>query len=183
MMSRGYTGERFLVGFYSDPHDGGYFPCVIVVFLFVVFDGNITSKTQKFLLSWSDSRCYTVFVLICTFYPTTFCLAPLSVFSIHIKFFLLSCSPLFGHCIQKEFKVTLKYHTSCEVDHTCVWSQSLKNIAEVDIPGNHPRSLPFPLHLLLSGLIWWRRSAVSPYGDEGMLIMWHHIWCVWSVCG
>lgn len=103
-MSRGYTGERLLVGFYSDPHDGGYFPCLSVVFRFVVFDGNITSKTQKFLLSWSDSRCYTVFVPICTFYPTTFCLAPLSVFSIYIKFCLLSCSPLFGHCTQKSSK-------------------------------------------------------------------------------
>lgn len=108
-MSRGYTGERFLVGFYSDPHDGGYFPCVIVVFLFVVFDGNITSKTQKFLLSWSDSRCYTVFVLICTFYPTTFCLAPLSVFSIHIKFFssvLLSpIWPLYSERVQSHSQV------------------------------------------------------------------------------
>lgn len=44
-------------------------------------------------------------------------------------------------------------------------------------------SLPFLLHLVLSGLIWRRRSEVRPYGDEAMLIMWHHIWCVWSVCG
>lgn len=123
MQSQGYTGERFLVGFYSDPapHKGGVI--FLGFFLLVVFDGNITSKTLRSLLSLSDSTCYTVFVLISVLFSTTFSPASLSLFSSYIK---ISLSALFGHCIQGEFKVTLKYHTSCEVDHTCVWSQSLK---------------------------------------------------------
>lgn len=75
---------------------------------------------------------------------------------------------------------TLKYHTGCEVDHICVWSQSLKKLRRKILLAS---SLPFLLHLVLSGLIWSRRSEVRPYGDELMLIMWHNIWCVWSVCG
>lgn len=92
----------------------------------MVFDGNITSKTQKFLFSWSDSTCYTVFVLISTS-STTFFLAS-SPASAAILNSALCLSSVFGHCTQKEFKVTLKYHASCEVDHTCVWSQSLKKM-------------------------------------------------------
>ncbi len=60
------TQER---DFCSDPapHKGCLFLSCFFSSLWF-FDGNVTSKTQRFLLSWSDSRCYTVFVKISTFF-------------------------------------------------------------------------------------------------------------------
>lgn len=143
MPSQWYTGERFLVWILFW---GVIFPAVFSPSL-CFFDGNITSK-QKFLLSLSDSTCYTVFVLISVLSAQLSLLLPPSS-SAAILNSALSLSSLSGHCTHGEFKVTLKYHTSCEVDHTCVWSQSLlkKKIVERDIPGLLPPFSVAPLTL------------------------------------
>lgn len=186
MIHRREISSGFLVGFNSHaaPHTR---PVILLVFFFFFFPPcsfwwkhYIKDQTQRFLLSFSDSTCYTVFVLIFVLFPKLSLLLH-SPSTAAILNSALSLTSLFG-CAKGEFKVTLKYQTSCEVDHTCVWCHSLKTLY-VEIV------LPFSLlffcatQLVLSGLIWSQRGEVRPHGDEAMLIMWHRIWCVWSEAG
>lgn len=87
--------------------------------------------------------------------------------------------------ILRESSKSLKHHTSGEVHHIHICSHPLKKkntgmrYYTYRLP---PSTLCCMSHVVLSALIWCLRGEVRPYGDEAMLIMWHHIWSVWSVC-
>lgn len=87
-----------------------------------------------------------------------------------------SLSPLFGHCIRKEFKVTLKYHASCEVDHTCVWSQSLKKIVAGDSPGILPPFSVAPCPIWSNLAAQERGETVWRWGDANNVAP--HLMCL-----
>lgn len=147
----------------------------------MVFDGNITSKTQGFSFhGLTQDITSLIFVLFSFFFFTTFSPAPLSLFSSYIKFNLVSFStiwPLYSERVQSHSSTMPVVKWIILVFEVNPLKKSLRgDILESSLPF-------FWLHLVLSGLIWSRRSEERPYGDEAMLIMWHHIWCVWSVCG
>lgn len=91
---------------------------LLVISHLVVFDGCVTSKIKRrgFSFSFSDSTCYTRFVLIFLLFPQL----SLLLHSGYVQFSIVSFTLTLFDCGQEEFKVPLKYQTSCEVDHTCV---------------------------------------------------------------
>lgn len=113
-------------------HARCYISRVSLLFLVVFWwEHYIKDQTQRFLLSFSNSTCYRECLSeSLNFFPqlshqphsssSSCCCSSAALLNSP-----LSISSLFGYCTQGEFKVTLKYHTSCEVHHTCIWSQSL----------------------------------------------------------
>lgn len=131
MQSQGYTGERFTQR-----------RCYLsgVSLMKTLHQRHISFS------SLSDSTCYSVCLNICTSPQLSLLLHSSSPFSAATLNSAFSLSSLSGLCTHREFKVTLKYHTSCKVDHTCVWRKENK-IVEGDIPGFHPPFSVAPLTL------------------------------------
>lgn len=126
------TQEReLLFFFYSDPAPRAllYFPCFPSFPSCGFFDGNITSKIKHKGFSFHSPTqhvianvCLNLWTFLHNFLTSP---TPLPHPAQALLNSPLSISSLFGYCTQGEFKVTLKYHTSWEVHHTCIWSQSL----------------------------------------------------------
>lgn len=163
--------------------------------LVVVLEGNMTSKTRGSLLWWPDSRCYMgVCVNLCTFFSTTFSPSLLrSLLDSYIKFspvsVCLRCLAIvLGKRVQSHCRAPCRLWSG---SHLCLKSIPLKKSWRGDIPGitppSHSSPHSSPSFSVAPCPIWsnleLKRSEVRAYGDEAMLITWHHIWCVWSVCG
>lgn len=139
----------------------------------LVFDRNITSKT-----TFPPFRVLSMMLFF--FHFATFSPRPLSLSCFHNKFDLDSFFTIRPIVLRK--RTTLREWHGREVyQASCVWSQAPKESVEGTSSRHHPS--PLLLHLVPSALIWRRRRKVRAYGDEAMLIMLHHIWCAWSVCG
>lgn len=135
----------------------------------MVFDGNITSKTQGFSFHSLTQAITDSFSNLCIV-STTFSLAPLFLFGTCIKFNLVSFFTIrsfYSDRVQSRSSATLVVKWIILVFEVSPLKKLLR--------GRYSSPSLFLLHVVLFGLIWSWRSEVRPYGDEAMLIMRHHI--------
>lgn len=137
----------------------------------MVFDGNLTSKTQGFSFHSLTQAITDSFSNLCIV-STTSSPAPLFLFCTCIKFNLVSSFTIrsfYSDRVQSRSSTTLVVKWIVLVFEVSPLKKLLRGRYSW-----HPPSL-FLLHVVLFGLIWSWRSEVRPYGDEAMLIMRHHI--------